>query len=61
MGFFEVLTKVVSNSAKNQAKERNKFARDYERKNPNMSSAERERLEKFNRVTEKMEDLGNKF
>lgn len=58
MGFFDLLGDILSSAAKSTANSRAKAARDYERKNPNMSSSQREKLEKFNRVTEKMADLG---
>ena len=58
MGLFDIISGIISSAAKSTANSRAKAAREYERKNPNMSSAQREKLEKFNRVTEKMADLG---
>ncbi len=58
MGFFDILGGILSSAAKSHAKERAKASREYERKHPNMSSSQREKLEKFNRVTEKMADFG---
>ena len=58
MGLFDIISGILSSAAKSTAKSRAKVAREQERKNPNMSSAQREKLEKFNRVTEKMADLG---
>ena len=58
MGLFDILGDILSSAAKSTAKQRAKASREYERKNPNMSSSQREKLEKFNRVTEKMADLG---
>ena len=50
MGFFDILGDILSSAAKSTANSRAKAARDYERKNPNMSSAQREKLEKFNKI-----------
>lgn len=58
MGLFDILGDILSSAAKSTAKQRAKASREYERKHPNMSSSQREKLEKFNRVTEKMADLG---
>ena len=58
MGLFDILGDILSSAAKSTAKQRAKASREYERKNPNMSSSQREKLEKFNRVTEKMADFG---
>ena len=58
MGLFDILGDILSSAAKSTAKQRAKASREYERKNPNMSSSQREKLEKYNRVTEKMADLG---
>ena len=58
MGFFDIVSSILSSAAKSTARQRARASRDYERKNPNMSSAQRERLEKFNRVTEKMANYG---
>ena len=58
MGLFDIISGIISSAAKSTANSRAKAAREYERKNPNMSSAQREKLEKFSRVTEKMADLG---
>lgn len=58
MGLFDILGDILSSAAKSTAKQRAKASREYERKHPNMNSSQREKLEKFNRVTEKMADLG---
>lgn len=58
MGFFDIVSSIISSAAKSTAQQRARASRDYERKNPNMSSEQRERLEKFNRVTEKMANYG---
>ena len=58
MGLFDILGDILSSAAKSTAKQRAKASREYERKHPNVNSSQREKLEKFNRVTEKMADLG---
>ena len=59
MGVFDVLSGIVSSLAGSAARQRADFSRKYERENPNMSNAQREKLNEFNRMTEKMAELGN--
>ena len=58
MGLFDIVSSILSSAAKSTAQQRAKASRDFERKNPNMYSAQRERLGKFNIVTEKMAEYG---
>ena len=44
MGFFDIVSSIISSAARSTAKSRAKVARDYERKNPNMSSAKEKNL-----------------
>lgn len=59
MRIFELLGKILSTAAKSTAEQRASFSREYERQNPSMSEAERDRFNEFNRLTEKLADAGN--
>ena len=54
MGLFDTLGKMASSAAKQRAS----FARDFERNNSDMDAATREKLDKFNKATEKMASFG---
>lgn len=58
MGLLDVLEAIVSSVARTTANQRADFSRKYERENPNMNDEQRQRLEKFNKQTEKMAALG---
>ncbi|MBE6912735.1 MAG: hypothetical protein E7473_09440 [Ruminococcaceae bacterium] len=57
MGFFDFLKSGFENVARSQARQREDFSRRYEREHPDMSSKERERLDNFNRKTERIADF----
>ena len=59
MSFFDFLEKGLRSVAKSTANQRASIARDIERNNPNMSDAQRKRLDEQNRITERMAELGN--
>lgn len=60
MGFFDALSHFISVSAQSTADRRAEFSRQYERKNPGMDSATRDKFNEFNRITEKMASVGGR-
>lgn len=61
MSFLDFLAKAVSSLADSTAKKRERIAREYERKNPNMSDAQRRKLDEYNAKTEKMAGMGGSY
>ena len=58
MSLLDVLGSILSAAAKSTAEQRASFSREYERENPGMTEAERDRFNDFNRITEKMALIG---
>lgn len=58
MGIIDVLSTIISSAARITAHQRADFSREYERKHPDMSSAERDKFEEFNRMTDKFAEVG---
>lgn len=58
MGLFDILESILTSAAQSTARQRAEVSRKFEREHPNLTDTQREKLNEYNRMTDKLASRG---